>query len=114
MVATKSAAQLEDEIAEYLARKPAQSGKTRRASRAQGATRALRTPLPRYDERKGAWRGGDGRTLYAFIGHLTGHMVVRPGGQVTNMGPEVTVRVATRDEAERLWQNPLHVGWRVA
>jgi hypothetical protein len=31
-----------------------------------------------------------------------------------NWGPEATVRVATRGEAEELWQRPLHPGWTVA
>ena len=43
----------------------------------------------------------------------TGEVFVRPGGGVINVGPEVTVRMATRDEAEREWQNPLHAGWKV-
>lgn len=29
-------------------------------------------------------------------------------------GPEADVRVATRSEAEELWQRPLHAGWKVA
>lgn len=98
MVSRKSAAQLDREIAEYLADKP----------------RRGRASLPRYDERKGMWRGGDGRTLYAFTGLRTGSTLVRPGGRTVNIGPEVTVRIATREEAERLWQSPLHSGWTVA
>jgi len=98
MVSHKSAATLRREIAEYLADKP----------------RRTRARLPRYDEHKGVWRGGDARTLYAFTSLLTGHTFVLPGGRTHNIGAEVTVRIATRDEAERLWQNPLHSGWTVA
>jgi len=106
MVGAKSAAQLDLEIAEYLASKARRDGKGPRAKKAPR--------LPRYDERTGGWRGGDSRTLYAFTVHRTGRTFVRPGGQVVNMGPEVTVRIATREEAEDLWQKPLHVGWNVA
>lgn len=70
--------------------------------------------LPRYDERKGLWRGGDSRTLYAFTSLMTGRTWVSPGGWVMNWGPDATVRVATRAEAEELWQRPLHAGWTVA
>jgi hypothetical protein len=94
----KSAAELERDIAAYLARKPDKRARAR---------------LPYYDERKG-WRGGDTRTLYAYVGQQTGQVVVRPGGGAGNIGPAATVRIATRDEAERLWQSPLHSGWRVA
>jgi len=93
----KSDAELAQEIAEFLAQAPP----------------SRRQKMPRYDARKGVWRGGDSRTLYAFIGHRTGQVFVRPGGDVINVGPEVTVRMATRDEAEREWQNPLHAGWKV-
>jgi hypothetical protein len=94
--------ELELDIAEFLAEKP------------RPRPRRVRRNLPHYDKRKGMWRGGDTRTLYAFTGHRTGQTVVYPGGPAINMGPEVTVRVASREEAERLWQNPLHVGWTVA
>lgn len=72
--------------------------------------------LPRYDERRG-WHGGDSRTLYAFTDARTGRTVVRPGhvSAMRDVGPAVSsIRVATRDEAERLWQSPLHAGWTVA
>jgi hypothetical protein len=72
-----------------------------------------RTKLPRYDERRGLWRGGDSRTLYAFTSLLTGVTWVVPGQWTMNYGPQVTVRVATRDEAEEHWQRPLHRGWIV-
>lgn len=104
---TKSAVQLDREIAEYLADKE-------KATRRRKPTRVT---LPRFDMRKKVWVGGDSRTLYAFTGDITGEIVVRPGwpGRVLlNEGPGMTVRVATRDEAERLWQNPLHPGWTVA
>jgi hypothetical protein len=29
-------------------------------------------------------------------------------------GPQATLRIATRDEAEEHWQRPLHAGWKVA
>ncbi len=96
-MSTKSDAELELEIAEFLAEKP----------------RRVRRSLPRYDERKG-WRGGDHRTLYAFVDDRTGNILVRPGGLLPNIGPAATVRIATRDEAERLWQSPLSSGWKVA
>lgn len=73
--------------------------------------------LPRYDERKG-WIGGDSRTLYTFTGRVTGGVGVYPGGGagkklLMHWGPDADVRIATRTEAERLWQNPLHSGWKV-
>src|SRR4051812_16427606 len=83
MVSHKSAARLDREIVEYLADKP----------------RRTRARLPRYDKHKGMWRGGDGRTLYAFTSLVTGDTFVLPGGRTHNIGPEVTVRIATRDEA---------------
>jgi hypothetical protein len=77
--------------------------------------------LPRYDARRG-WIGGDTRTLYAFTDRRTGKVyAVRPGGgsgrhaTVADVGgSEADVRIATRAEAERLWQSPLHAGWKVA
>ena len=77
-----------------------------------GARRA--GSLPRYDERKGLWRGGDSRTLYAFTSVRTRRTWVVPGGTEMYWGPEATVRVATRAEAEELWQRPLHPGWQFA
>jgi hypothetical protein len=74
-----------------------------------------REKLPRWDDRHG-WRGGDSRTLYAFTDRRTGKLyAVRPGGRTIADagGPEADVRLATRAEAERLWQSPLHAGWRV-
>jgi len=74
--------------------------------------------LPRYDDRRG-WTGGDSRTLYAFTDRRTGRVAVYPGGGagkklLMRVGPEADVRVATRPEAEELWQSPLHAGWKVA
>lgn len=66
-----------------------------------------------YDARKG-WQGGMGTALYAVTDKRTGAIQVRPGDWFAGIGPEVTIRVATRDEAERLWQSPLHSGWIVA
>lgn len=75
--------------------------------------------LPRYDERRGMWIGGDTRTLFTFTGKVTGAVGVYPGGGsrgklLMNWGPEATVRLATRAEAEEHWQKPLHAGWKVA
>jgi hypothetical protein len=77
-----------------------------------------KTSLPRYDERRGRWIGGDSRTLYTFTGIRTGGVGVYPGGGagkhlLMNWGPEATVRAATRAEAEEHWQSPLHIGWKV-
>lgn len=85
------------------------------------ATSASRkkTALPRYTEQHG-WTGGDSRTLYAFTDRRTGKVGVYPGGGsskaklLMHWGPEADVRIATRSEAEEHWQNPLHVGWKVA
>jgi len=73
-----------------------------------------RGSLPRYSEHRGLWVGGDGRTLYTFTSTATGLTWVVPGGYRMNWGPDATVRVATRDEAEAMWQRPLHPGWKVA
>jgi hypothetical protein len=73
-----------------------------------------RGALPRYNARRGMWSGGDSRTLYAFTSVVTGRTWVVPGGYQMNWGPEVTVRVATRAEAEEMWQPSLHPGWTVA
>lgn len=89
----KTSAQLDREIAKSLSRG---------------------TQLPRWNGRKG-WVGGDSRTLYAFTDRLNGEVVVHPGGYPqTHVGPNADVRLATRAEAERLWQSPLHSGWKVA
>lgn len=71
--------------------------------------------LPQYSERRG-WVGGDNRTLYAFTDKRTGAVGVHPGGGrgkklLMHWGPEAKVRVATRAEAEKHWQKPLHPGW---
>jgi len=73
---------------------------------------------PSYDEQHG-WMGGDSKTLYAFTDKRTGKVTVRPGGGrgkpgLHHIGPEASVRVATRAEAEAHWQDPLHPGWVVA
>lgn len=59
----------------------------------------------------GEWRG-DSTTLYHFTDQHTGRVFVRP--PMAGIGPACDVRVATRVEAETLWQCPLHTGWRVA
>lgn len=72
-----------------------------------------RTALPRWNDKRG-WTGGDTRTLYAFTDKRTGRVVVYPGGSVSRgVGPEMTVRVATRAEAQQRWQDPLNPGWKV-
>jgi len=80
------------------------------------AALSKRVKLPRWDDRRG-WTGGDSRTLYAFTDRLTGRLyAVRPGGgrRIADAGgPNADVRLATRAEAERLWQSPLHAGWKV-
>lgn len=78
---------------------------------------ASRVSLPRWSDTKG-WKGGDSRRLYAFIDNLTGRVTVHPGNaglrhSSVPVGPNATVRPATRLEAERHWQSPLHDGWRV-
>jgi hypothetical protein len=60
------------------------------------------------------WTPGDGDTLYAITDTRTGRTFVRPGHEFRGIGPEATIRVATRAEAEMHWQNPLHKGWKVA
>jgi hypothetical protein len=81
---------------------------------ARNASTKRRGQLPRYDQRKGSWTGGDTRTLYTFADPATGRVWVVPGGYLMLYGPQATVRVSSRDEAEEHWQSPLHEGWRVA
>lgn len=71
--------------------------------------------LPQYSEKRG-WVGGNNRTLYAFTDKRTGAVAVHPGGGpgkklLMHWGPEARVRTATRAEAEKHWQKPLHPGW---
>jgi hypothetical protein len=68
---------------------------------------------PTYSKRKG-WTGGMGTALYAITDKRTGKVQVRPGDWMAGIGPEVTIRVATRAEAETLWQSPLSPSWIVA
>ncbi len=80
--------------------------------------------LPRFRPKQGAWTGGDSHTLYAFEDTHSGtgepFTVVRPGGgtktssYMKGVGPNATVRVATKAEGEQHWQNPLHSGWKIA
>ena len=77
-------------------------------------------PLPRWTDKHG-WKGGDSHRLFTFTDKLTGHMTVHPGNSGLRppylripVGPNATVRSATRAEAEALWQSPLHAGWKVA
>jgi hypothetical protein len=71
-----------------------------------------RAAMPRYSEARG-WRGGAKNVLYAVTDQRTGKTTVRPREDMRGVGPAVTVRVATRAEAERHWQKPLHSGWKV-
>jgi hypothetical protein len=64
-----------------------------------------------YTEERG-WQGGDDRTLYAITDRRTRRVIVRPGDQL-RAGPDVDIRMATREEAEEHWQRPLHAGWKV-
>lgn len=102
----KTAKQLDDEIDRYL----------------RGELKGPRVlaPPPKFNAKKGAWYGGDRRTLYTFTidGPMAGQKVVRPGGgdsksPTLNAGPGSSVRIATLAEAEKLWQSPLHEGWNV-
>lgn len=68
--------------------------------------------LPRYSGKRG-WHGGAKKVLYAITDKRTDRVTVRPVYSMLGVGPEVTVRVATRAEAERHWQHPLHSGWKV-
>lgn len=67
----------------------------------------------KYTDAKG-WTGGDSRTLYAITDNTTGLVLVRPGHGLAGIGPEVVITVATKEQAEEHWQNPLHSGWKVA
>ena len=69
-------------------------------------------PLPRYSDKRG-WYGGAKKTLFTFVDKRTGSVTVRPVHDTRSIGPEVTVRVATRAEAEKHWQYTLHSGWKV-
>jgi hypothetical protein len=70
--------------------------------------------LPHYSERKGGWVGGSKKTLYTFTDNHTGRKVVRHAEGTVAYGPSGTVRLATRAEALRLWQNPLHSSWKTS
>lgn len=71
---------------------------------ARGNPRGLR-----FDERKGVWLGAKSRTLYHVTDTRTGHTVVRD--ILKGVGPAVTIRLATRAEADAAgWP----AGWIVA
>jgi hypothetical protein len=91
----------------------AQAASLRLVSERRNGAARRGAKLPRYDSRSGRWKGGDSRTLYTFGDPATGRMSVVPGEYNMPFGPQATVRVATRDEAEALWQQPLHPGWQV-
>ena len=67
-----------------------------------------------WNDTKCRWEGWDMNTLYAITDNRTGKLLVRPGFDMRSIGPEVTIRVATRTEAEERWQKPLHAGWTVS
>lgn len=79
--------------------------------------------LPAWDMELRCWEGGSTHTLYAFTDKRTGRVTVRPGTETPDgthyfeglrgIGPEVSVRVASRREAEAQWQFPLSPGWHV-
>lgn len=74
--------------------------------------------LPKYNEKRGRWVGGEKDRLYAFTDPRTGRTLVRPVHTTGGIGPVAIVRPAKRSEAERDdaaggWQNPLHKGWKV-
>ena len=111
----------------YFTKKKSNRGQSRRRNivgpdwRKGRSRRRNSSKLPRWSDKSG-WVGGDSRTLYAFTDKLIGKVTVRPGNksQMRGIGPNATVRVATREEAQRLWgggndgQGPLHPGWKVA
>jgi hypothetical protein len=73
--------------------------------------------LPRWSEKRG-WHGGDRRTLYLFSLPRPDGVIasnVYPGDRLPEAADHrSSVRVATRAEAEEMYQDPLHVGWNVA
>jgi hypothetical protein len=68
---------------------------------------------PRYNTHAGYWSGGDSRALYIYTSTVTGKSWVEPGAKRVLCGPQVTVRQATKHEAELYWQSPLNEGWKV-
>lgn len=65
-----------------------------------------------YSEKRG-WAGFEPRRIYVIIDRRTGVTKARPGDQLSGIGPEVIIRPASKEEAEKHWQNPLHGGWIV-
>jgi hypothetical protein len=55
------------------------------------------------------------RALYLVTDTRIGKSFVVPGGVAAKhaIREAVVVRMATRQEAEQGWQNPLHAGWTV-
>lgn len=91
-------------------RKPAVS----HLERTIAANLSKKESLPRWSDRKG-WIGGNSKTLYTYTDNVTDRIAVAPGGHAhVQVGPNAEVRLATRAEAEALWQSPLHHGWKVA
>lgn len=104
--------------ARYVARYGSvrKSGKrsTSHLDRDVAASLSKKESLPRWSDRKG-WIGGNSKTLYTYIDNVTDRIAVAPGGHAhVQVGPNAEVRMATRAEAEMLWQSPLHGGWKVA
>lgn len=77
--------------------------------------------LPKYNAKRGAWVGGDSRTLYTFTDPTTGHRltthgtVMRDGTSFKHYriaaGPDAAVRVATRTEADAAGWTQGGGGW---
>lgn len=77
--------------------------------------------LPKYNAKRGAWVGGDSRTLYTFMDPTTGHRLTTHGTVMSDgtsfkhyriaAGPDATVRVATRTEADAAGWTQGGGGW---
>ncbi len=72
--------------------------------------------LPRWNEKRG-WHGGDRHTLYLFSWPRSDGVIlsnVYPGDRIPEAADHRSVvRLATRAEAEAMFQDPLHSGWTV-
>lgn len=72
--------------------------------------------LPKWSEKRG-WHGGDRHTLYLFSWPRSDGVIlsnVYPGDRIPEAADHRSVvRVATRAEAEEMYQDPLHGGWTV-
>lgn len=72
---------------------------------------------PRWVDSRSQWMGGDTRRLYAFTDTRTGRVHVHPGQQyhraLRGLGPALTVRPATKAEAEAAGWPVRPGGWKV-